>query len=116
MINICHRIKYRRENINIQSSVGRKDKDNNPEGCGQFDNVPYFNFNDGKLKFGTNSFDNANANYGSASAFWQSLSLKIKRRNFTPLNYLMILTSLLSFLRFHVNNFEFSSIFFDLLI
>ena len=34
---------------------------------GQFDNAPYFNFNDDKVKFDTNDVDNANDNYGSAS-------------------------------------------------
>ena len=36
---------------------------------GSFENAPYFNFNDSKLKFDTNRVDNANDNYGSASAF-----------------------------------------------
>lgn len=33
----------------------------------RFDNAPYFNFNDGKVKFDTNFASNANENYGSAS-------------------------------------------------
>jgi len=40
-----------------------------PDADGQFENAPYFNFNDGKLKFNTNWVSNANDNYGSASAF-----------------------------------------------
>jgi hypothetical protein len=40
-----------------------------PDADGQFENAPYFNFNDGKVKFDTNWFDNANENYGSASGF-----------------------------------------------
>lgn len=40
-----------------------------PDADGQFVNAPYFNFNDGKVKFDTNDFDNANDNYGSASGF-----------------------------------------------
>ena len=40
-----------------------------PDADGQFENAPYFNFNDGKVKFDTNWFDNANDNYGSASGF-----------------------------------------------
>jgi len=44
-----------------------KDK-NSDDGDGQFGRAPYFNFND-KAKFDTNSVDNPNDNYGSASAF-----------------------------------------------
>jgi hypothetical protein len=40
-----------------------------PDGDGQFVNAPYFNFNDGDLKFNTNWVDNPNDNYGSASGF-----------------------------------------------
>jgi hypothetical protein len=71
-----HRVKYRRENNIIQSSVNWEDKNNNFEASGHFDNAPYFNFNDGCVKFNANRVDNANANYGSASAFWQYLCLK----------------------------------------
>ena len=42
---------------------------NIPDADGDFSNAPIFNFNDGKVKFDTNWFDNANGNYGSASAF-----------------------------------------------
>lgn len=42
-------------------------KDNYPDADGQFENAPIFNFNDGKLEFNTNWFNNANDNYGSAS-------------------------------------------------
>ena len=45
------------------------DKDNYPEADGQFDNAPYFNFNDGKVKFDTDWVSNANENYGSVSGF-----------------------------------------------
>ena len=45
------------------------DKGNNPDADGQFNKAPYFNFNDDKVKFNTNWFDNANDNYGSVSAF-----------------------------------------------
>jgi len=45
------------------------DKDKYPDADVRFDHAPYFNFNDGKVKFDTNWFDNANENYGSASAF-----------------------------------------------
>ena len=45
------------------------DKGKNPDSDVRFDNAPYFNFNDGKVKFDTNWFDNANDNYGSASGF-----------------------------------------------
>ena len=38
-----------------------------PDSDVRFDHAPYFNFNDGKVKFDTNWFDNANENYGSAS-------------------------------------------------
>ncbi len=40
-----------------------------PKADGVFSNAPYWNFNDDKLKFDTNPVDNANPNYGSASAF-----------------------------------------------
>jgi hypothetical protein len=46
-----------------------KGRGNNPDADGQFNKAPYFNFNDDKVKFNTNSFDNANDNYGSVSAF-----------------------------------------------
>jgi len=42
---------------------------NHPEADGKFYKAPYFKFNDGKVKFDTNDVDNANKNYGSASAF-----------------------------------------------
>jgi len=44
-------------------------KSNDPDADGDFNNAPYFNFNDDKVKFNTNYVDNANKNYGSASAF-----------------------------------------------
>ena len=40
-----------------------------PDAGGQFTHAPYFNFNDGHVKFNTNWVDNANDNYGSASGF-----------------------------------------------
>lgn len=40
-----------------------------PDADGQFENAPYFDFNDGQLKFDTNWVSNANDNYGSASGF-----------------------------------------------
>jgi len=49
--------------------VTRTSGGNYPDADGDFSNAPYFNFNDGKVKFGTNWFDNANSNYGSASGF-----------------------------------------------
>ena len=45
------------------------DGGNNPDADGDFSNAPIFNFNDGKVKFNANWYDNANENYGSASAF-----------------------------------------------
>ena len=45
------------------------DKDNYSHAGGQFSHAPYFNWNDGKLKFDTNDVSNANDNYGSASGF-----------------------------------------------
>ncbi len=45
------------------------DKSNYPDADGQFDNAPYFNFNDGKVKFDTNWVSNVSDNYGAASAF-----------------------------------------------
>ncbi len=41
----------------------------NPETDGRFVLAPYFNWNDGMLKFDTNDADNPNDNYGSASGF-----------------------------------------------
>ena len=41
---------------------------NYPNADDKFLNAPYFNFNDDKVKFNTNQIDNANDNYGSASA------------------------------------------------
>ena len=69
MIIIYRRIKYRRENDIIQCSVIGMDKSNNSEADGNFDTAPYFNFNDGKVKFDTNRIDNPNDNCGSASGF-----------------------------------------------
>lgn len=40
---------------------------NIPDADGKFSKAPYFNFNDGQLKFNTNWVDNPNENYGSAS-------------------------------------------------
>lgn len=40
-----------------------------PDADGRFVNTPYFNFNDGKVKFDTKHVDNANENYGSVSGF-----------------------------------------------
>ena len=48
-----------------------------PDADDRFDNAPYFNFNDGKVKFDTNDVSNPNDNYGSASGFL-SKSLLIK--------------------------------------
>jgi hypothetical protein len=45
------------------------DRDNSPEADGDFSNAPIFNFDDDRVKFNANWFDNANDNYGSASAF-----------------------------------------------
>ena len=44
------------------------DKDIYPDSDVRFDNYPYWNWSDGKVKFDTNWFDNANENFGSASA------------------------------------------------
>lgn len=42
---------------------------------GQFDNAPYFNFNDDKVKFDASDVQSARDSYGSASAsFPKSLS------------------------------------------
>ena len=40
-----------------------------PDSDVRFDHAPYFNWNDGKVKFDTNTVDNANDNFGSASGF-----------------------------------------------
>ena len=47
-----------------------------PDADGQFDNAPYFNFNEGKLKFDTNWISNVNDNYGTASGFLPKSLLK----------------------------------------
>ena len=47
----------------------RTDRGNSPEADGDFSNAPIFNFDDDRVKFNANWFDNANDNYGSASAF-----------------------------------------------
>ena len=43
---------------------------NYPDSDVRFDNAPYFNFNDGKVKFDTNWVSNANDNYGSSSGWF----------------------------------------------
>ncbi len=45
------------------------DGDNIPDADGDFSNAPIFNFDDDGVKFDTKWFDDANENYGSASAF-----------------------------------------------
>ncbi len=45
------------------------DNDKYPDSDVRFDQAPYFNFNDDKVKFDTNDVDNANENYGSTSGF-----------------------------------------------
>ncbi len=55
-----------------------------PDADGQFENAPYFNFNDGKLKFDTNWVSNANDNYGSASGFSPKSLLTEYQRASTP--------------------------------
>jgi len=52
------------------------DESKYPDADDQFSNAPYFNWNDGKLKFNTNLTDNANENYGSVSAFAPKSLLK----------------------------------------
>lgn len=37
------------------------------DGDGQFQNAPYFNFNDDQVKFNTRKLGNFNDNYGSVS-------------------------------------------------
>lgn len=63
-----------------------------PDANGQFDNAPYFNFNDGEVRFNTNDVSDPNDNYGSASGFL-SKSLLIK-------NTRQLAGILLSFSRF----------------
>jgi hypothetical protein len=54
------------------------DKNNKPDADGDFNDAPYFNFNDDKVKFNTNWVSNANANCGSVSGFLQK-SLRAKK-------------------------------------
>ena len=51
----------------LRASVPRTGRGKYPDSDVRFDRAPYFNFNDGKIKFDTNYVDNANDNYGSAS-------------------------------------------------
>ena len=52
------------------SSLGEIDGQRQyPDSAVRFDHAPYFNWNDGKVKFDTNTVDNANENYGSGSGF-----------------------------------------------
>lgn len=53
----------------VQTLVAWMDEDNYPDADDRFDHAPIFNFNDGKVKFDTNWYDNANENYGSVSGF-----------------------------------------------
>ena len=39
-----------------------------PKADGAFSNSPYWNFNDGELRFNYNTVDNPNPNFGAASA------------------------------------------------
>jgi len=54
-------------------------EDNTPDADGDFSNAPILNFNDDRLKFDTNWFDNANDNYGSVSAFLPKSLLRGRR-------------------------------------
>ncbi len=51
------------------------DGNNDSDADGDFSKSPYFNFNDGKVKFDTNWVSNPNENYGSASGFVPKLLL-----------------------------------------
>ena len=57
------------EQETLSSSGATDGRRQTPSDEREFSNAPYFNFNDGKVKFDTNRVDNANDNYGSASAF-----------------------------------------------
>ncbi len=52
-----------------------------PGADGQFVYAPYFNFNDDNLKFNANHVDDANPNYGSASALLPVCHLSKKESN-----------------------------------
>ena len=56
------------------------DRSNNPEAVGVFDNAPYLNFNDDKVKFNSNKVDNANDNYGSASLLLPKSLPRLEKR------------------------------------
>ncbi len=43
---------------------------NYPDADGDFSNAPYFNFNEGRVKFDAYRFDKADPHYGSASGFF----------------------------------------------
>ena len=52
-----------------------------PDADGRFNKAPYFNFNDGQVKFDTNDVDNAYGNYGSASGFLAKSLLRKKQHH-----------------------------------
>jgi len=70
----------------LQALVPRTGKDKYPDSDDRFDNAPYFNFDDDRVKFDTNWFNNANDNYGSASGFVPKSSFISKRY---PFGYLL---------------------------
>lgn len=87
--------------------VTRMGRDNSPDADVRFDHAPIFNFDDGKVKFDTNWFDNANGNYGSASAFVpKSLQYSAKRYLkgylFAILLDYLIVSNHQAFYRFHL--------------
>jgi len=56
---------------------------NIPDADGQFDKAPYFNSNDEQLKTDTNSVDNPNEKFGSASLFFPKSLLKTEKASLT---------------------------------
>lgn len=65
--------------IAISSSSDTDGQGQFPDADEKFSKTPYFNFNDGKVKFDTNDVDNANENYGSASGLLPKFLLPTNR-------------------------------------
>ena len=66
-LNSGARLRLASNKERLRASVPWTGKGKYPDSDVRFDHAPYFNFNDGKVKFDTNYVDNANSNYGSAS-------------------------------------------------
>lgn len=68
------------------------DEGNYPDDDNRFGNAPYFNFNDGKVKFDTNWVSNANGNYGSSSGFVPKSLLRQLQRTSIKMSFVLVST------------------------